>query len=170
LVRSDEYVPLTDFNPTENTPDEDKGSMKQNLDELFQKASSPTTKTHNDDISRFNDNLLSFISPSSKRLHKDIAENSPAKLCHHTKETLRESQKHMLESIQYILDYGKVDQNPEAAKVFYGLEKYVQKSKAETQKLLLLEKAKTPPPGKIKFAAFNDKKKNPEPRLRGPAG
>ena len=76
----------------------------------------------------------------------------------------------MLESIQYILDYGKVDQNPEAAKVFNGLEKYVQKSKAEIQKLLLLEKAKTPPPGKIAFAAFNDKKKNPEPRLRSPAG
>ena len=127
LVWSDEYIPLTDFNPTENTPDEDKGSVEQNLDELFQKASLLTTKTHNDDISYFNDNLLSFISPSSKWLHKDIAENSPANLYHHTKETLRESWKHMLESIQYILDYRKVDQNPEAAKVFDGLEKYVQK-------------------------------------------
>ena len=54
-------------------------------------------------------------------------ENSPANLCHHTKETLRESQKHMLESIQYILDYGKVDVNPKAAKFFNDLEKYVQK-------------------------------------------
>lgn len=54
-------------------------------------------------------------------------ENSPANLCHHTKETLRESWKHMLESIQYILDYGKVDVNPKAAKFFNDLEKYVQK-------------------------------------------
>jgi hypothetical protein len=33
----------------------------------------------------------------------------------------------MLESIQYILDYGKVDVNPKAAKFFNDLEKYVQK-------------------------------------------
>jgi hypothetical protein len=76
----------------------------------------------------------------------------------------------MLESIQYILDYGKVDMNPEAANFFDDLEKYVQKSKLEIQKLLLLEKVKTPQKGRIEFAAFNDKKQKPEPRLKGPAG
>ena len=74
----------------------------------------------------------------------------------------------MLESIQYILDYGKVDVNPKAAKFFNDLEKYVQKSKLEIQKLLLLEKVKTPQKGRIKFMAFTDKKWKSEPRLKGP--
>ena len=63
----------------------------------------------------------------------------------------------MLESIQYILDYGKVDVNPNAAKFFNDFEKYVQKSKLEIQKLLLLEKVKTPQKGRFEFMAFNDK-------------
>jgi hypothetical protein len=105
-----------------------------------------------------------------KKLHQDIAENIPANLCHHTKETLRESWKHMLESIQYILDYGKVDVNPKAANFFGDLEKYVQKSKLEIQKLLLLEKVKMPQKGRIEFGAFNNKKWKPEPRLKGLTG
>jgi hypothetical protein len=60
--------------------------------------------------------------------------------------------------------------NPEAAKFFDDLEKYVQKSKLEIQKLLLLEKVKMPQKGRIEFVAFNDKKRKPEPRLKGPAG
>jgi hypothetical protein len=88
--------------------------------------------------------MLTFISPSSKQLHQDIAENSPANLCHHTKESLWESRTHILESIQYILDYGKVDTNPKAAKIFDELEKCVQKSKLEIQKLLLMERVMNP--------------------------
>jgi hypothetical protein len=76
----------------------------------------------------------------------------------------------MLESIQYILDYGKVDMNPEATKKIDDLEKYVQKSKLGIQKLLLLEKVKTLQKGRIEFVAFNNKKWKPEPRLKGPAG
>jgi hypothetical protein len=76
----------------------------------------------------------------------------------------------MLESIQYILDYGKVEVNPKATKCFDDLEKYVQKSKLEIQKLLLLEKVKTPQKGRIEFVAFNNKKWKQEPRLKGPAG
>jgi hypothetical protein len=160
---------MTNFNPIDNT-DDDELAVNQPLDALFEEASTPTKKKHTDEISRFNDNLLSFISPLSKQLHQDIAENSPANLCHHTKETLRESWKHMLESIQYILDYGKVDVNPEAAIFFDDLDKYVQKSKLEIQKLQLLDKVKTPQKGRIEFAAFNNKKRKPEPRLKGPAG
>jgi hypothetical protein len=74
----------------------------------------------------------------------------------------------MLESIQYILDYGKVDVNPEAAKFFDDLEKYVQKSKLEIQMLLLLEKVKTPQKGRIEFAAFNKKNGNQNQDLRVP--
>jgi hypothetical protein len=74
-----------------------------------------------------------------------------------------------LESIQYILDYGKVDVNPEAANFFDELEKCVQKSKLEIQKLLLMEKVMNPQKG-IEFAAFNNKKRKPAPRLKGPAG
>jgi hypothetical protein len=105
---------MTNFNPIDNT-DDDELAANQSLDALFEEASTPTKKKHTNEISRFNDNLLSFISPLSKQLHQDIAENSPANLCHHTKETIRESRKHMLESIQYIIDYGKVDVNPKAA-------------------------------------------------------
>jgi hypothetical protein len=160
---------MTNFDPIDNT-DDDELAVNQSLDVLFEEASTPTKKKHTNEISGFNDNLLSFISPSSKQLHQDIAGNSPANLCHYTKETLRESRKHMLESIQYILDYGKVDVNPKAAKKIDDLEKYVQKSKLEIQKLLLLEKVKSPQKGRIEFAAFNNKKQKPEPRLKGPAG
>jgi hypothetical protein len=160
---------MTNFDPIDNT-DDDKLAVNQSLDALFEEASTPTKKKRTNEISRFNDNLLSFISPSSKQLHQDIVENSPANLCHHTKETLRESWKHMLESIQYILDYGKVDVNPKAANFFDDLEEYVQKSKLEIQKLLLLEKVKMPQKGRIEFTAFNDKKRKPEPGLKGPAG
>jgi hypothetical protein len=76
----------------------------------------------------------------------------------------------MLERIQYILDYGKVDVNPKAAFFFDVLEKYVQKSKLEIQKLLLLEKVMTPQKERIEFVAFNDKKREPEQRLKGPTG
>ncbi len=157
---------MTNFNPIDNT-DDDELAVNQSLDALFEEASTPTKKKHTDEISRFNNNLLSFISPLSKQLHRDIAENSPVNLCHHTKETLRESRKHMLESIQYILDYGKVDVNPEAAKIFDDLEKYVQKSKLEIQKLPLLEKVKMPQKGRIEFAAFNDKKTETRTKTKG---
>jgi hypothetical protein len=89
---------MTNFDPIDNT-DDNKLAVNQSLDALFEEASKLTKKKHTNEISRFNNNLLSFISPSSKQLHQDIAENSPANLCHHTKETLRESRKHMLESI-----------------------------------------------------------------------
>jgi hypothetical protein len=36
--------------------------------------------------------------------------------------------------------------------------------------LLTMEKVKMPQKGRIKFAAFDDKKRKPEPRLKGPAG
>jgi hypothetical protein len=42
------------------------------------------------------------------------------------------------------------------------------KSKLEIQKLLLLEKVKTPQKGRFEFMAFNDKKWKSEPRLKGP--
>jgi hypothetical protein len=144
---------MTNFDPIDNT-DDNKLAVNQSPDALFEEASTPTKKKHTNEISCFNDNLLSFISPSSKQLHQDIAENSPVNLCHHTKETLRESWKYMLERIQFILDYGKVDVNPKAAIFFDDLEKYVQKSKLEIQKLLLLEKVKTPQKRKIEFVAF----------------
>jgi hypothetical protein len=160
---------MTNFDPIDNT-DDDEFAVNQSLDTLFEEASTLTKKKHTDVISFFNNNLLSFISPLSKQLHRDIAKNSPANLCHHTKETLRESWKHMLEGIQYILDYGKVDVNPKATKFFNDLEKYVQKSKLEIQKLLLLEKVKMPQKGRIEFMAFNNNKRKPESRLKDTTG
>jgi len=47
-----------------------------NYEKLFSELN--TSSTNSNDISRFNDNTLSFLSPSTKRLHQDIAENSPA--------------------------------------------------------------------------------------------
>jgi len=47
---------------------------------------------HND-LSRFQNNIMTYVSPMTKRLHDDIEENSPSRICHHNAESLQASRK-----------------------------------------------------------------------------
>ena len=49
-------------------------------------------KNHND-LSRFENNIMTYVSPMTKRLHDDIEENSPSRICHHNAVSLRASRK-----------------------------------------------------------------------------
>ena len=41
------------------------------------------------DLSRYQNNIMAYVSPSTKRLHDDIIRNSPSRVCHHNAESLR---------------------------------------------------------------------------------
>ena len=76
----------------------------------------------------------------------------------------------MLTNIDYMIDYSQLINNPEAAKIFDDMEKFVRDSKSKTQKLIMSDKLTPPKEGTIEFVAFTGKKKKPEPRLKGYAG
>ena len=44
---------------------------------------------HHNDLSRFQNNIMTYVSPMTKRLHDDIEENSPSRIRHHNAESLR---------------------------------------------------------------------------------
>ena len=46
-------------------------------------------KNHKD-LSRFQNNITTYVSPITKRLHDDIEENSPSRICRHNAESLRD--------------------------------------------------------------------------------
>ena len=61
-------------------------------------------KNHTD-LSRFQNNIMTYVSPMTKRLHNDIEENSPSRIRHHNAVSLRESRKNMISIIDYTLCY-----------------------------------------------------------------
>ncbi len=69
-----------------------------------------------------------------------------------------------------MMQHGMIEENEEAAEIFHEMEKYVQKCKLKLQETILLKKNKGRQLGKLEFASYDGKKKNPEPRLKGYAG
>jgi hypothetical protein len=63
--------------------------------------------------------------------------------------------------------YGHLINNPQAAKIFDDMEKFVQGSKLNIQQLVMSDKLTPPKEGSIEFLPFTGKKKKPEPRLKG---
>jgi hypothetical protein len=112
------------------------------------------------ELSRFDNNTLTHLSPATKRLHQDIAGNSAQKISLHTRATLRESRKLILYNIDLMIQHGMIEENAEAAKIFHEMEKYLQKCKMKLQETILLEKNKGRQLGKLEFAAYDEKKKN----------
>ncbi len=76
----------------------------------------------------------------------------------------------MLYNIDWIIQYGMIEDNADAAAIFDGMEKYVQKCKLKLQQMILLEKNQGKRLGKLEFPAFDGKKKKTEPQLKGYAG
>jgi hypothetical protein len=65
----------------------------------------------------------------------------------------------MLYNIDWIIQYGIIEDNADAAAIFDDMEKYVQKCKLKLQEMILLEKNQGRKLGKLEFAAFDGKKK-----------
>jgi hypothetical protein len=128
------------------------------------------TPVHPSDISRFNDNTLSFLSPSTKRLHQDIAKNSPANLLHHNSESISASRKNIIANVDYMIENGNIENDLESAMLFDELEKTVADYKLRLQRRILPTPMTPPRKDMIAFAAFDGKKKKPEPRLKGYGG
>ena len=154
-----------------DSTEECEESIGKALQSKFDDAVTPLKDNPLSEFIRFtSDNTTQYMSPASRQLHKDIYDNSPAKICRHDPQTLQSSRKNMLENIQYILDYGNVHRNAKAADIFDDMEKYIEKAKIQIMELNHVEKITTPPKGRIEFAAFNLKKAAPQPRLKGPGG
>jgi len=143
-------------------------TFDDNYEQLFGELNTPRKNRH--DISRFNDNTLSFLSPSTKRLHQDIAENSPANLPHHNSESIRASPKNIIANVDYLIENGRIENDPESAILFDELEKTVADFKLRLQRRILPPPMTPPRKDIIAFAAFDGRKKKPEPRLKGYGG
>jgi hypothetical protein len=65
----------------------------------------------------------------------------------------------MLYTIDWIIQYGMIEDNSDAAAIFDDMEKYVHKCKLNLQEMTLLEKNQGNRLGKLEFAAFNRKKR-----------
>jgi len=125
---------------------------------------------HHNDLSRFQNNIMIYVSPMTKRLHNEIQENSPSRLLHHNAVSLRESRKNMISIIDYIIDNGNIGEDPQTAILFDKMEKTLQMIKLEFQQLKISQPKTPPRKGMIEFPAFNAPKKKPEPRLKGLCG
>ena len=139
-----------------------------NYEKLFDELNTPSKNKN--DISRFNDNTLSFLSPSTKRLHQDIAKNSPANLLHHNSESIRASRKNIIANVDYMIENGDIENDLESAMLFDELEKTVADYKLRLQRRILPTPMTPPRKDTIAFAAFDGKKNKPEPRLKGYSG
>ena len=100
-----------------------------------------------------------------------MANNQQATCVHHTTETLHDSRTTVIESLDWMIQYGMITENQHAAKIFDELEKYVQKTKWKLQQIRFQDKNKATRQGKLEFAAYNHKhKKKNRKRLKGLAG
>jgi hypothetical protein len=100
----------------ENTESQlDESPVKKSLESLFEEVTTPTKSGHQNEIATFYKNTLLYISPGTKKLHSDIFKNSPANLSNHNKDTIQVLGKNMLTNIEYMIDYGQLVNNPQAA-------------------------------------------------------
>ncbi len=123
------------------------------------------------DLSRYQNNSMAYVSPSTTCLHDDILRNSPStsRGCHHNAESLRASRKNMISIIDYIISIGEIEEDPQSSIMFDDMEKLFKSLNWNYNKDL--SQPKTPPrKGMIDFAAFNGPKKKPEPTLKGFGG
>ena len=170
-MTSDEYASLPTYNPSSSDCEhEDEKGCAKSLESLFQSLSTPSTDRNDNETSRFNDNTITYLSPATKQLHQDLANSQKASCVRHTTNSLRDSRKTIIESIDWMIEYGLIDKNEHAAEIFDDFERYVQKTKWKLQQIRLEDNTRATRQGTLEFAAYNDKKKKPEKRYKGVAG
>ncbi len=98
--------------------------------------------TPTNELLRFDNNTLTYLSPATKCIQQDIAGNSAWKISLNTSKTLRESRKSILYNIDWLIQQGMTEDNAQATEIFHEMEKYVQKCKLKLQETILLEKNK----------------------------
>ncbi len=132
----------------------------KSLESLFESLITPSNEGHTNELSRFDNNTLTYLSPSTKCLQQNIASNSVRTISLHTSESLRESRKLILYNIDWMIQHGMIEENAAAAEIFHDMEKYIQKCKLKLQDTILLEKNKGRQLDKLEFIAYDGKKKN----------
>jgi len=161
---------LTNYDPNDSDCGEDNvNKIDLNLEGAFEKVSTPMTskQTTMCELSRYNNNTLSYLSPATKQLHQDIADTSPANIRSLTSDSIALSRKNMLNNIDYMIDYGELTANPNAAKIFSDMEKSIALYKLKLQELSLSPPRTPTKKGQIEFAGFMGKKQKPAKRLKG---
>ncbi len=108
-------------------------SQVDNVEDLLYFESDSTNNIlsrnqHPNDLSRYQNNIMAYVSPSTKRLHDDIIRNSPSRVRHHNAESLRASRKNMISIIDYIISIGEIEEDPQSAIMFDDMEKKLFKS------------------------------------------
>jgi hypothetical protein len=119
----------------------DESPVKKSLESLFKEVITPTNSGHQNEIARFYYHTLLYISPSTNKLHSDIFQNCPANFSHHNNNMICVSRKSLLTNIDYMIDYGQLVNNLQAAKIFGEMKKFVQEQKIKIQKLIMPEKS-----------------------------
>lgn len=171
FLHSHDYTSLPHYGAQDDDDDEfPNNTCQKSLESLFETLTTPSKDSDTHDISRFENNTLTYLSPATTRLHKELCGNSYEKIGGRSTMSLRTSRKSMLENIDWMIEYGMIEENAEAAKFFNEMEKFVQKSKLKLQNNILMEKNRGKQQGRLEFAAYDAKKKKPEPRLKGIAG
>jgi hypothetical protein len=67
----------------------DESPCKKSLESLFEEVMTPTKTGHQNEIAKFYENTLSYISPGTNKLYSDIIKNSSANLSHHNNNTIQ---------------------------------------------------------------------------------
>ena len=171
LPISDNYESLSSYAPDEcDESGIDQNKCERSLETLFESLMTPSKEGKRDELSRFDNNTFSYLSPSSKKLQSDIALYTGRTQSHRFGGTISESRKSMISNIDYMIEYGSLDTNSEAAAIFDEMEKSIQLYKRRLQGLILPTVLKGGKQGSIEFASFDGKKTKPQPRLKGLAG
>jgi hypothetical protein len=171
FVHSRDYVSLPHYGANEDDDDDiPNNKCEKSLQSLFDALTTPSKEANTHDISRFDNNTLTYLSPATTRLHKDICGNSSDKCFGHTTVSLRNSRKSILENIDWMIQYGRIEENADAAEIFDEMEKFVQEAKLKMQNKILIKKNRGRKQGTLEFAAYDGKKKKAESRLKGYAG
>jgi hypothetical protein len=160
-----DQIQLYEESLADNVEDQDQLYFESaSINDILSPAQNPN------DLSRYQNNIMTYISPSTKCLHDDIVANSPSRVHHHNAESLKASRKNMVSIIDYIISIGEIKDDPQSAIMFDKMEKTIQKFKLELQQRKLSQPKTPPHKGMIEFPAFNGPKKKPEPRLKGFGG
>jgi hypothetical protein len=76
------------------------------LESLFESLNTPAKEGPSNELSRFSNNTLTYLSPATKRLQQGIASNGAQKMSLNTSKALRESRKSILYNIDWMIQHG----------------------------------------------------------------